>query len=622
MRKGVALMGGDSTTRAVNLTRFLISVPSSKKTFLMLFLISMVLGIFIAFIHSQRSLFSCLLLGSATGIFLLGIPAMLSSVTCYAINRNFKFRRILFLSFVTMLIYGLGYIVYFTLMELSFPYADLVVYLLYGTVFALWFISLLSVFGRSYTALVFSLIQMTYFSLFLIGNNYIDLMGTSSDILFTQVFKLYLASCIFFVSSYLFLQFINAPMKQMFGIKSTEAFNLFMEHWMGESDRLEELFDRIGESVKTWVGAVRFFRSSGEPINIVVPYIHFGPFGSLGGSRYSAELAELLTKEGFGQTVVLHSTTTHDFNPVSRDELKVITETTKSLLSEMEPDSEELSIEVVKSGSATLHVIDDGRSAIFGITRAPDTTEDADFGFGESLMNLMERFRDQAIVFDEHNCDTGKVLSYTVGHRYYWDCRSALERYASLIEENRVIKTRFKVGFGHTNVTGHNIGSAGIKTLVFELMDGAGRKKGAKRSKRKLKKVAFIVIDANGITPGFRRTVIERVKERFGFDLVELISTDTHEVNAVRGVINPITESQLDILYPAIETSLNDALHDMLPASVGMDKAKVDVKVLGTKHAIEIVSTVNAIVAVAKVALPFILLWTVMLIFWAFSSFK
>ncbi|MEM4359905.1 MAG: DUF2070 family protein, partial [Candidatus Bilamarchaeaceae archaeon] len=59
---------------------------------------------------------------------------------------------------------------------------------------------------------------------------------------------------------------------------------------------------------------------------------------------------------------------------------------------------------------------------------------------------------------------------------------------------------------------------------------------------------------------------------------------------------------------------VKEAVADIQEASAFVDKEWFDIKVLGAKHSIEIVSTINSIVAVAKITAPLILIGAVLVL--------
>ncbi|MBI5046125.1 DUF2070 family protein, partial [Candidatus Micrarchaeota archaeon] len=64
----------------------------------------------------------------------------------------------------------------------------------------------------------------------------------------------------------------------------------------------------------------------------------------------------------------------------------------------------------------------------------------------------------------------------------------------------------------------------------------------------------------------------------------------------------------------SIKKALNSALNDSKSAKFYSDKQWFDIKVLGAKQSIEVISTVNSIVAVAKITLPLIFIGGLMLL--------
>jgi predicted neutral ceramidase superfamily lipid hydrolase len=78
-------------------------------------------------------------------------------------------------------------------------------------------------------------------------------------------------------------------------------------------------------------------------------------------------------------------------------------------------------------------------------------------------------------------------------------------------------------------------------------------------------------------------------------------------------VLNPL-EAEEQILLD-IESCVKEAANDMADADFFSGKRWFDIDVLGAKQSIEIVSTVNSIVAVAKITLPLIIIGAILLLF-------
>ncbi|MEM4720094.1 MAG: DUF2070 family protein, partial [Candidatus Bilamarchaeaceae archaeon] len=87
---------------------------------------------------------------------------------------------------------------------------------------------------------------------------------------------------------------------------------------------------------------------------------------------------------------------------------------------------------------------------------------------------------------------------------------------------------------------------------------------------------------------------------------------DTHETNIVKGVFNPVKEEN-EVLN-AIIKSAGEAINDMKEATAFIDKEWFEIRTIGAKHSIEIVSTINAIVAITKIIVPLILVGSIIAI--------
>lgn len=119
-------------------------------------------------------------------------------------------------------------------------------------------------------------------------------------------------------------------------------------------------------------------------------------------------------------------------------------------------------------------------------------------------------------------------------------------------------------GFGMNS----GVGEAGLKVALFEA------------NKRKY---AMVLIDANGAVPDFRREVIDAVLAT-GIDECELMTTDTHSVNRVGGVLNPVggAKTNRKEMLARIKAAVKAAEKDLEEVEAGAALEKVDgVKVFG-----------------------------------------
>ncbi len=196
-----------------------------------------------------------------------------------------------------------------------------------------------------------------------------------------------------------------------------------------------------------------------------------------------------------------------------------------------------------------------------------------------------------ATIVDQHNAETGEVTSFEpgsiVGYNYFEAMISALTQ--------KKKDTSLKVGICQRSVVSPFVGKSGIKVAVFSAEP---------------KPVAIILLDSNGVTPEFREKLMKEAEDaaaKYTKEIRPIIfTTDTHQINSVRGVLNPLREDAA--IVKELRAAVVEAVLDVSDAKFYSAKKWFGIKVLGAKQSIEIVSTVNSIVAVAKIAAPIIII--------------
>lgn len=97
------------------------------------------------------------------------------------------------------------------------------------------------------------------------------------------------------------------------GISPLSSLRAFMRAWLiGEQDLLENLMLDLGTTDKVEVKTVILKREEGEPIALVFPSFHFGPFRSLGSARFPYLLEDSL--EPSMRVFVFHTPCSHERN--------------------------------------------------------------------------------------------------------------------------------------------------------------------------------------------------------------------------------------------------------------------------------------------------------------------
>jgi putative membrane protein len=375
---------------------------------------------------------------------------------------------------------------------------------------------------------------------------------------------------------------------------------MFFSQWFYNKKDIENAFRKVGETVTTYVSLFLFRRKGGD-YAFIVPCVHFGPFGNLGGSNFSYLLSEELEKRHKLKSFVFHGPATHDLNPVSSTELKKVVDACSSILDDAKPAPSKVSLSAASKESATAEslVFTPSKTAFIGLTRAPKTTEDISLGMGMALMANAEKTLASATIADQHNAETGEIKYVEPGTRMGFDYLNATDSSLSKIPRGSPLKAGFATG----NSDSPKVGPAGIKVAVFGTSPA----------------YAIILIDSNGVTPTFRRKLMNAAEALFrakgwGEALPAVYTTDTHKVNSVKGVVNPLDGDST--LLSRVSALLEEARENMQPAKFYSNKRTLDIRVLGAKQAIEIISTVNAIVAISKVAAPLIIISGIIAILW------
>ena len=530
----------------------------------------------------------------ASAFFITVLPTLLIILTFSLLIRtdvkSKVFLMVILTSAVLSLIYSVG-----LLFKNNFFY---IVVVGYGLIVFSWYLLLNLILGFKKSAVILALIMITYYSIFLFMDSEYRTEG-----LIESLFKIYLSSIIFILGVVIIFLIINAPMKNRFGIKSTDAITQFSQQWLEGDKKLEHYFRKVGVKVETDVKIISFKRDN-DLINLIIPNIHFGPFGNLGGSAFPYQISEKID----GKNIILHGTVTHDFDPVSTDQIKPILDACHSILKDMKYEKGyfEYFHNSDKKSHASIDMLVFNRYAITGLSLYPDSSEDIEYGIGMALVNYQKRYYKDAAVFDEHNSDTGHVTPIRIGSPLY-------NKFIDLIDKAKEEPKRKRyspicVGYSSINtqnIENRSLGSAGIKCLAI----------GDKKKVR----IIFLVLDSNNITPNAKHAIEKQIKS-IGIENVIISTTDTHENNAVKGVINPFDMYDFGALNKKIVACVKNAIQDLKPAKIGFGQKNILVYVLGQGMSTEIVSIFNSLISITKILIPLVLIIATIAILFALKS--
>ncbi|HSB46491.1 MAG TPA: DUF2070 family protein [Candidatus Bilamarchaeum sp.] len=576
--------------QAINLTSYFITLPPSRFILVAIVAIGVLFGLIIN-LGSEKPFLSSI----EDGIILLTLPALLSSFIVKLMSRKMPYRRIAATALAGEIVYAIAYGMSIPISTISGNgefLAQLVILVASSIVFVLWYVIARFIFLHKYRSLLFALIQLLIYVIFLISN---QALYVTSEPFLNIAAKFSLSAVVLMGALILFFLIINAPMKKNLGLSSTDAMSYLFSQWLYHNKDVEKVFEQVGENVKTIISIAGFRRKSGT-VFFVTPCVHFGPFGNLGGSEFSSLIAEEMDRKYGSKTFVFHGTVTHDLNPVATSEMKKILAAADSAISGAEYGSAKVSFVSGSHKECRAEALRINDSAIIGLSRAPQVTEDVNFGLGLSLLFEAEKSVRKAMIIDQHNAETGEITSFEpgslVGYGYLQAVRDSLSRKGK--------EKPLKVGVAMHKTDSDVVGAAGVKVAVFSSSP----------------EYVVVLIDSNGVTPSFRERIEAEVKaagKAMKRDFaVGIFTTDTHQTNMVRGVLNPLREQEA--ILGTIKDAVREAVSDMQESEFFSDTRWFDIKVLGAKQSIEVISTVNSIVAVAKITLPLLLIGGVLIL--------
>jgi putative membrane protein len=355
---------------------------------------------------------------------------------------------------------------------------------------------------------------------------------------------------------------VSMPFERDLGIDGPGLLRAFGYDYLAENPQpFEELMMEISVTQDLPMEAL-VIKSGGvlKAVGVVL-YIHPGPFRDIGSSGLPATIIKHIRDEFGVQGFVLHGTCTHHQNLASKDEYSRILEVIDTLVENIEVEDEIVGPIKGHSGKFTTWALGSGKNAITITTSAPHFTDDISLEVGRRAADrVRSRFPEigQVSIIDAHNTIGDDAVSVMPGD-------PEAEQYADAVVQAVDIllgssKKPVLMGISQKIPTDLSIkdgmGPGGIIALVMKT-DG--------------KKSSFIIVDGNNVHQGFRGRVLDRL-EHEGFADSEILTTDTHVVNAVsmssKGYPSVGVE-QADRILDTISEAAREAVEDLEKVQIG-----------------------------------------------------
>ncbi|WP_227352710.1 DUF2070 family protein [Haladaptatus salinisoli] len=380
---------------------------------------------------------------------------------------------------------------------------------------------------------------------------------------------------------YGFLTVIDRPWRRSLGVSSLDFIRGFIGHIAEGTRELEDFFEQIGQKAVVPVTVLSFRRTDGnEKARFVLPMIHPGPMGEIGGGNLPRRVAS----QSEGLAFPPHATAGHDFNLVTEREVDTILETAESAYERIEySDSASRSVRT-QEGDAKLIGQAFGDDALLVATYSPKFADDVEYAVGlAATAEARSSGLDEVMLVDAHNCNNG-LQGEDLGHVY-----PGSERSFQMIQAARAAATelgaaargrpQLGVAWDETAWTpADGIGPLGIRVAVVEV---AGQR------------TAYVLVDGNNMEPGLRDRIVDAV----GTDEVEVMTTDTHVVNMVESSNQVGGAIDHDELISLVNRLVEEAAADLEPVEAGMESEYAEVTVFGNDRTETLASHANAVIA-------------------------
>jgi putative membrane protein len=398
------------------------------------------------------------------------------------------------------------------------------------------------------------------------------------------------------LAAYAFLVIVDRPWKRSLDVSVLDFIRGFIGHIAEGTRELEDFFEQIGEEAVVPVTVLSFRRASDheEKARVMLPMIHPGPMGEIGGGNLPQRVAETATGLAFPP----HATAGHDFNLVTEREVETLIEAGDRAYENIEYTDTATGAVRVQEGEAKLlgQAFDD--AAFLVSTYAPEFADDVEYAVGLSASaEARVEGMDDVLLADAHNCNNG-LEGEDLGHVYPGSKRSfdmiqAAGEVARTLRDADEHSIELGVAWDRTPWRPEDgIGPLGVRVAVLDVDD---------------QRTAYVLADGNNMEPGLREHVIDALD----VDHAEVMTTDTHIVNTVESSNQVGAAIDDDELADLVADLVERAEADLEPVEAGMATERAEVTVFGNDRTETLASHANAVITMGGAVAALSVLFTV-----------
>jgi putative membrane protein len=379
-----------------------------------------------------------------------------------------------------------------------------------------------------------------------------------------------------------FLRAIDRPWRRSLGVSVLDFVRGFVGHTAAGSNELEVFFEELGESAIVPVTVLAIRRLDGtEKARFVVPTIHPGPMGEIGGGNLPERIAAATDGLGF----VPHAAAGHDFNLVTEREVDTILTAAARAADRIEYGRLATDSKREREGDSTVLGQAIGDDALLVATHAPEPADDVAFSVGISVAAEARAVGlDEVMLVDAHNCNDGVTANpagrIDPGSRRSFDLMDAAGRVAARLETAE--KARLSVGIASDDTDWSiedGIGPLGVRVAVFEV--------GGRRT-------VYVLVDGNNMDRGLREVIVEAIDA----DEAEIMTTDTHVVNTVAATNQIGSAIETERFVDLVTELVGEAERDLEPVEAGLATERAEVTVFGTDRTEALAATANTMIQI------------------------
>ncbi|MHA1927605.1 MAG: DUF2070 family protein [Candidatus Thorarchaeota archaeon] len=387
---------------------------------------------------------------------------------------------------------------------------------------------------------------------------------------------------------------VSKPFERDLDINGPELLRAFgYDYLTNNSEPLETTLKYIGRTQDVPIEIMIFKNSTGLVAVGVVLYVHPGPFRDIGSSGLPSAIIKHIKDTHGVQGFVFHGTCTHHQNLTTKEDYGKVFSEIDRLIENTEVHSTMSELQWTDQGKFKVWSMFVGDDVLTISTSAPDFTDDIALDVGISTARAIKSkhpdIKNVAIV-DAHNCIDDDAVSVMPEDVEAGIFTSALVKAIGLTKSN----PRHPVMMGIHQVIPENITAkegiaiGGVIAVVLKV--------GSAES-------AIILVDGNNMQPGFREEVFESLKKE-GIDKAEVVTTDTHLVNAIslssKGY-PPVGKNNPEETKDAICEAFTKARESMQEVSVGLGFGEVkDLLTFGEKGFDTLTQNIAEAASIAK----------------------